>query len=145
MTKMAFTLVAMSAPFALAPCTASAAVSCKARDDSFERFLVRFEEDENFQRTRILYPLVHRIGDYSTGDLQVELWSIAKVQATQPPLIATPAQRKAKQIGEALLLATYWYAEVAHQRLEGDDFRIHYKFRCIEGCWFLEEVHDRGR
>lgn len=46
---------------------------------------------------------------------------------------------------ESILLSTKRYAEVFHDGPpESDSYRVLYKFRSIDGCWFLEEMHDKS-
>lgn len=132
--------------FAIAiwPINSSAVIVCKTPDKSFKSFLARFTEDSAFQQSRIIIPLVYRFGDYTMTNATVELWDINKIKALSYPLILSPTERKAKGIAQYDLLTTSRYAEVFQDRPEADDYRLLYKFRNVDHCWFLEEVHDKS-
>lgn len=126
------------------PLVSSAIAVCKEPDKSFKNFLSNFTEDAAFQQGRIIFPLVYRFGDYTMTDLIIELWDKDKIKTLAYPLILSRGQRKKEGIQQSYLLTTSRYAEVFQDRAEADDYRILYKFRNIEGCWFLEEVHDKA-
>jgi hypothetical protein len=126
------------------PITSTAVIVCKAPDDSFKGFFLRFTEDAAFQQSRIIFPLVHRFGDYTMTNPIIELWDINRVKTLTYPLILSQTQRKAKGIEQSDLLTTSRYAEVLQDRPEADDYRLLYKFRNVDRCWFLEEIHDRS-
>ena len=120
-------------------------VQCPAPDHSFKAFLQRFEEDAGFQRSRLALPLVARLGEYTMADVTVELWNTDKIRSLDYPLILARKGRKVEHVTEAIVLSTKRYAEVFQDGPpESDLYRMLYKFRNINGCWFLEEVHDKS-
>lgn len=128
------------------PTVAHAVVQCPVPDRSFKAFLQRFEEDVEFQRSRLVLPLVSRSGEYTMTDALVELWDIEKIKKLDYPLILSRQSRKAEKVAEDFVLLTKRYAEVFHDGPpESDMYRMLYKFRHIDGCWFLEEVHDKSQ
>ena len=128
------------------PTVASAVMQCPTPDRSFKTFLQRFEEDIEFQRSRLVLPLVSRSGEYTMTDVLVELWDIEKIKKMDYPLILSRQGRKTEKVTEDIVLFTKRYAETFHDGpSESDMYRMLYKFRQIDGCWFLEEVHDKSQ
>lgn len=128
------------------PTMASAVVQCPTSDRSFKAFLQRFEEDIEFQRSRLVLPLVSRSGEYTMTDVLVELWGIEKIRKLDYPLILSRQGKKTENVTESILLSTKRYAEVFHDGPpESDVYRMLYKFRNVDNCWFLEEVHDKSQ
>lgn len=41
-------------------------------------------------------------------------------------------------------IATQHYVEVFHSKPEADSYLVLYKFRNLDGCWYLEELHDKS-
>ncbi len=127
------------------PTAASAVVECSTPDRSFKAFLQRFEQDIKFQHSRLVLPLVFRSGDYTMTDVVIELVDLGKVEKLDYSLILSLQGRTAENVSESILLSTKRYVEVFHDGPpESDLYRMLYKFRNIEGCWFLEEVHDKS-
>jgi hypothetical protein len=121
-------------------------LECPVPDkNGFDDFLKKFEEDINFQRTRLILPLVVREGDYSMAVVEVSLWDLGKIKSLQEPLILSKSQRKKELVTEDILLNTKRYVEVFHDGPpESDLYRMLYKFRFVNGCWYLEELHDKS-
>jgi hypothetical protein len=130
--------------FLLLPGQGSAAAECKVPDASFKTFLSRFEQELAFQYSRIIFPLVFRTGDYSMTEVEIKLLDLPKVKSEKDPWILSETARKAKGILETWPVLTPRYVEVFHKRPEADSYRVLYKFRRVEGCWYLEEIHDQG-
>ena len=127
------------------PTVAFAVVQCPSHDQSFETFLQQFEEDIEFQRSRIVLPLVYRSGEYTMTNVMVELWNLEKIKKLDYPLILSRQGRKTEKVTEDIVLSTKRYVEVFHDGPPDSDlYRVLYKFRNIDGCWFLEEVHDKS-
>jgi hypothetical protein len=136
----------LAAILIILPTVAYAVVQCPTPDRSFKAFLQRFEEDIEFQRSRLVLPLVSRSGEYTMTNTLVELWDIEKIKKLSYPLILTRQGRKTEKVAEDVVLFTKRYVEVFHDGPpESDMYRMLYKFRNIEGCWFLEEVHDKSQ
>jgi hypothetical protein len=128
------------------PSVASAVMQCPKPDRSFKAFLQRFEEDIEFQRSRLVLPLVYRSGEYTMTNVLVELWDIEKIKKLDYPLILSKRGKKTENVTEAILLSTKRYTEIFHDGPSGSDlYRMLYKFRSIDSCWFLEEVHDKSQ
>ncbi|MEP6829538.1 MAG: hypothetical protein ABI963_04310 [Rhizomicrobium sp.] len=119
---------------------------CEVHDKSFKSFLSRFTEDQVFQETRLVLPLVWRAGDYLTVDASVELWTLDKIKKLDYPLIYSSKQLKEERLVQSFpIMQPGRYAEVYQENAgEADSVRVLAHFRNIEGCWFLEEVDDRG-
>lgn len=126
------------------PVASSAIVTCNVPDRSFRHFLQKFANYPNFQQSRIIFPLVHRFGDYTMTEPLIELWDLSQVKGLSYPLILSDRQRKAEGIEQLFVLTTRRYVEIVQDRPEADDYRMLYKFRRINGCWFLEEAHDKA-
>ena len=130
----------------VSPTTALSVVQCSTPDHSFKEFLQRFEESIEFQRSRIVLPMVTRFGDYTMTNVVIELWSSEKLKKLDYPLILSLHGRKKEHVMESIVLSTKRYAEVFHDGPpESDLYRVLYKFRNIDGCWFLEEMHDKSK
>ncbi|HEY1709051.1 MAG TPA: hypothetical protein VGG10_12355 [Rhizomicrobium sp.] len=129
-------------------CDSSSAVTprCAKPDASFKVFLSRFTDDKDFQRARLVLPLVARAGNYQTWDASVELWSLKKIGQMSDPLIYSRQDRKRLNLSQDIVeLRPNRYAEVYQANAgEADDTRLLYRFRDLEGCWFLEEIDDRS-
>jgi hypothetical protein len=119
-------------------------VKCAKADPSFTRFLENFSENKIFQRKRILVPLVVRQGDYFVNGAEVKLMSQPEIAKLPYALFRSAKERKAANVSQSIVLKTARYAEVFHDKDEADSDRVLYKFRNIEGCWFLEEFHDKS-
>ncbi|MES1982630.1 MAG: hypothetical protein V4443_09145 [Pseudomonadota bacterium] len=119
-------------------------VMCAKADPSFTHFLETFSEDKNFQRGRILVPLVVRQGDYFVNGAEVKLMSQPEIAKLPYSLFRSAKERKADYVSQSIALETSRYAEVLHDKDEADSDRVLYMFRNIEGCWFLEEFHDKS-
>jgi hypothetical protein len=117
---------------------------CQIPDKSFKAFFGRFVDDLQFQRSRIIFPLMYRYGDYTITNPTIELWDLKKVESLADPLIRNMKQRKSENIAQSFLLVTNRYSEVFHDVPNGDYERVLYKFRNINSCWYLEEVHDKS-
>lgn len=125
--------------------TASAIEKCAVPDKSIDGFLQKFENDIAFQRSRLILPLVARFGDYTMSNVVIELWTIDKIKTLDYPLVLSNEGKRKEAVKEATLLNTPRYVEVYHDGPpESDSYRVLYKFRSIEGCWFLEEMHDKS-
>lgn len=125
--------------------SAFAVVQCPTPDRSFKAFLQRFEGDIEFQRARLVLPLVSRAGEYTMTDVMIELWDMEKIKSLDYPLILPQKKRQAEKVMETILLSTKRYAEIFQDGPpESDVYRMLYKFRNVDGCWFLEEVHDKS-
>lgn len=136
----------LAAMLVVLPTVAQAVVQCPTPDRSFKVFLQQFEKDIEFQRSRLVLPLVSRSGEYTMTDTLVELWDIEKIKKLDYPMILSRQGRKAEKVAEDVVLFTKRYAEVFHDGPpESDMYRMLYKFRHIDGCWFLEEVHDKSQ
>jgi hypothetical protein len=125
--------------------TASASAtgtSCAKADASFGDFLRRFGENKQFQKQRIVLPLVARFGDYQVADPQIKLLSSSELDKLDYPLFRSNSEMRRDAIAQSVLLATKRYAEVIQDQDEADSDRVLFKFRSIGGCWFLEELHD---
>lgn len=141
-----YVLSLLVAMLLIMPAMASAVVQCTIPDQSFKTFLQRFEEDIEFQRSRLVLPLVSRSGEYTMANVLIELWDIEKIKALDYPLILSRQGRKTENVTESILLPTKRYTEVFHDGPpESDLYRRLYKFRSIDNCWFLEEVHDKSQ
>ena len=119
-------------------------VKCAKADSSFTRFLKTFSEDKNFQMVRTLVPLVVRQGDYFVNGAEVKLMSQPEIAKLPYSLFRSAKERKADYVSQSIALETSRYAEVLHDKDEADSDRVLYKFSNIEGCWFLEEFHDKS-
>lgn len=143
------TLAALCACMALMLPTGGAAqgiLRCPVADTKgFPAFLKKFEEDIGFQRSRIVLPLVVREGDYTVQGVSVDLWDIEKIRSLDWPLILPRTAWRKEGVSESVLLHTQRYSEVLQDGpSETDSYRLLYKFRNVDGCWFLEELHDRS-
>lgn len=128
------------------PMVASAVVQCPAPDRSFKAFLQQFEEDIEFQRSRLVLPLVSRSGEYTMTNVLVEPRDIEKIKELDYPLMLSRQGRKIENVTESILLSTKRYAEVFHDGPpEYDLYRMLYKFRSINNSWFLEAVYDKSQ
>ena len=143
MKSLRYTAIILFATIIL-PASSSAAIVCKAPDKSFKDFFVRFTEEIPFQQSRVIFPLVYRFGDYAMTTPLIELWDSNKLKAFPHPLILSRSQRKVEGVNQSFLLVTPRYSEVFQDRQEADDYRILYKFRSVDGCWFLEDIHDKA-
>ena len=126
----------------VAPHAAVAVERCPKPDATFDRFLAQFISDTTFQRSRIILPLVYRYGSYSLKDPEIQLWDIQKVKKLESPLILSGPQRMERDIVQKMPIKTKDYVEVFHGKSEADSYRILFKFRNLEGCWYLEELHE---
>lgn len=117
---------------------------CPAKDKGFKNFLKKFVADVPFQQSRVIFPLVYRYGDYSMTNPVVELWDANKIRSLPYPLIRNSLQMKAERMEQSYLLLTDRYSEVFQDIPDSDSERVLYKFRNVDGCWFLEEVHDKS-
>jgi hypothetical protein len=119
---------------------------CVKPDVSFNVFLSRFTDDKSFQRSRLVLPLVARFGNYLTNDASVELWSLEKIVRMSDPLIYSRGDIKRLDLVQRVVaFQLNRYAEVEQENAgDADDTRLLYRFRNLEGCWFLEEFDDRG-
>lgn len=117
---------------------------CAKPDKTFVVFYEHFVSNVSFQKSRIIYPLVYRFGDYAMTNPIVELWDQEKVESLPDPLIRNKKQRKAEKVEQTFLLITNRYSEVFHDVPNADYERVLYKFRNVDRCWYLEEVHDRS-
>ena len=126
--------------------SASAALAqgarCSVPDKSFESFLARFSENEQFRSGRIVFPMVYRHGRFENGDLQAQLWDAERVKALGTSLFMSRAQRTARDVVQELPIITKEYAEVYHYKRESDSYEVTFSFRRFGGCWFLEGLHD---
>jgi len=130
----------------ISPTTALSVVQCSTPDHSFKKFLQRFEENIEFQRSRIVLPMVARFGDYTMTNVIIELWNTEKIKNLNYPLILSSQGRKKEHVIESIMISTKRYTEVFHDGPpESDLYRVLYKFRNIDGCWFLEEMHDKSK
>ena len=130
----------------MSPVTAFSVAKCSKPDRSFKEFLQHFEESIEFQRNRIVLPLVARFGDYTMTNVVIELWDAEKLKKLDYPLILSSQGRVKNHVVESILLSTKRYAEVFHDGPpESDLYRVLYKFRNIDGCWFLEGIHDKSK
>lgn len=128
------------------PNMAFSMVKCSKKDSSFKEFLIKFEEGKEFQQNRIIFPLVVRFGDYTMTNIIIELWNLKKINNIGYPLIMSPQAQHKKRIAESVVLSTNRYAEIFHDGPpESDIYRVLYKFRNIDDCWFLEEMHDKSK
>lgn len=140
-----FKIAYLMTVFVILPMTAFAVEKCATPDKSFDNFLQKFESDVAFQRSRLILPLVARFGDYMMSNVVIELWTIDKIKALDYPLVLTDEGKRKEVVKETTLLNTPRYVEVYHEGPpESDSYRVLYKFRNIEGCWFLEEMHDKS-
>jgi hypothetical protein len=117
---------------------------CKKADASFRSFLSRFTDDLEFQRGRLVTPLVARAGDNVTTEMTIELWTLDHIKSLKYPLIYSSRERKKQDLDQSILLQTKRYAEVFQQQREADAIRMQYRFQYYTGCWFLIEVEDLG-
>jgi hypothetical protein len=115
---------------------------CSVPDKSFESFLARFSENEEFRSGRIVFPMMYRHGRFENGDLRAQLWDAERVKALGASLFMSRAQRTARDVVQELPLVTKGYAEVYHHKREGDSYEVTFAFRRFGGCWFLEGLHD---
>jgi len=76
------------------------------------------------------------------GDLRTELWSAEKLGHLDGPLILTRAQRQQRNVVQEVSLTTKTYVEVFHYKRDADSYEIVYAFRRVDGCWFLESLHN---
>src|SRR5438128_3740780 len=75
---------------------------CSVPDKSFESFLARFSENEQFRSGRIVFPMMYRHGRFENGDLQAQLWDAERVKALGTPLFMSRAQRTARDVVQKL-------------------------------------------
>ena len=123
--------------------TAAATVErCPKPDATFSGFLAQFAADTKFQRKRLILPLVYRYGSYWISDPKIELWDAQKIQTLKEPLMLSESKRKEKDIMQEIPIRTKKYVEVYHHKAEADTYQILFKFRNVEGCWYLDEIHD---
>ncbi len=121
------------------------AVTCTQHDASFNDFIFKFEENISFQRTRIIFPLVYRLGDYQLYNPTTKIWSLHDIMKLKYPLIYSKQQLKKEHMSQSIIIKTNRYMELYQEILgESDSVRVLYKFRMVGGCWFLEEVHDKS-
>ena len=120
--------------------------NCDKADAAFDSFLAKFTEDLAFQRSRLVYPLVVRYGNYGTSSITVQLLDKTDVTKLKDPLIYSEKERKNLDlVQEISLLQENRYAESFQVNAgEADSIRLLYKFRNISGCWYLEELHDKS-
>lgn len=117
---------------------------CTKPDASFRGFLNQFTSDITFQTGRIILPLVYRNGMYSLMDPEIQLWDLQRIRKLKDPIILSRKQREERHIEESMLIVTQSYAEVFHSKPEADSYLLLYKFRNLDGCWYLEELHDKS-
>ena len=117
---------------------------CKKHDKSFEIFLSKFEEDMVFQRSRIVMPLVSREGNYFTTDPKIELLDIDAIEKLANPLILSKKEMKSQNVQDYIIIKTDAFAELLQDQYESDANRVLFTFRNIDGCWYLEEMHDES-
>jgi len=124
--------------------TLAAGTVCAKSDPSFAKFLRQFGDDKQFQRLRTVQPLVARYGDYQMSNPDIRLLGTAELDALGYPLFRSAGELKKDGMRQSVLLYTKRYAEVVQDQTEADSDRVLFKFRSIEGCWFLEELHDKS-
>jgi len=129
--------------FISAPVSA-AGTPCEKADTSFAKFLRQFGENKQFQKRRIVLPLVARFGDYQMVAPEVKLMSSSELEKLDYPLFRSNEEMKRDGVAQSVLLSTKRYAEVVQDQADADSDRILFKFRSIGGCWFLEELHDKS-
>lgn len=115
---------------------------CPKPDATFSGFLAQFAADTKFQRKRVILPLVYRYGSYWISNPEIELWDANKIQALKEPLMLPESKRKERGIVQEIPIRTEGYVEVYHHKAEADTYQSLFKFRKVEGCWYLEEIHD---
>jgi len=115
---------------------------CTAPDTSFRAFLTAFGSTRSFQESRIVYPLVVRIGRPPSDAGTVEIWGQGAVRDLKSPAFRLTAERRRTGIEQRVTVATENYAEVFHFRPEADSYEIRYHFIKADGCWYLESYGD---
>lgn len=120
---------------------------CPKPDASFQSFLTRFTNDIEFQRSRLVLPLIARAGDGATSPATVDVWSMKDVRKLQDPLIYSTAELKKLNIGQSVDLIhdqSPSVAEVWQQERGGSDaIKLQYWFRkYLNGCWALAEFDN---
>jgi hypothetical protein len=142
------TLACFSVLLASRVCAAPVATTvthCNKPDGNFPAFLSRFTKDVDFQRARIIFPLVSRAGNGVTDPATIELWTMKDVKALTDPLIYSSAGRRAEGLIQSIaMMPGNRYAEVVQDQREADVIMLRYRFGNFSGCWFLEEVDDLG-
>jgi hypothetical protein len=127
---------------ALAETVLAQGTGCAVPDKSFQSFLGRFSEDEQFGNGRIIFPVVYRHGRFENGDLKAQIWDAERIKTLGAPLFMSRAQRTARDVVQELNLVTKAYAEVYHYKRAGDLYEVMFSFRRLNACWFLEGLHD---
>ena len=117
-------------------------VSCIRPDPSFSKFLDAFSENQGFQRSRVLVPLLLRSGEYTLHGATIQILDAVEIENLAVPLFRSKRERKNISVYQSVLFVTERYAEVFHGRSRADFDQVLYKFRKIDRCWFLEEMHD---
>jgi hypothetical protein len=136
--------IARCAVVAMSFCTINGALAndCPGPDGSFNSFLARFTDDIEFQRHRVVDPLVYRTGSLYQQTTDVELWAVDKVQALKTPLVMSRKQRRRFGILQTITFVTADYAQAHFEKPEADSYRLALTFRKIDGCWYLEQLFD---
>ena len=118
---------------------------CKQPDSSFDDFLEQFSENKRFQESRYILPLVYRSGSYSLANdygVSVELLSMEKIKSWKYSIFRSKPERIKEHIEQQIELKTEKYIELLQYLPNADADMVLYKFNEINGCWFLQELHD---
>jgi len=119
--------------------------ACKQPDKSFDDFLEQFSANKSFQESRYILPLVYRSGSYSLANdygVTVELLNMEKIKSLNYSIFRSESERVKEGIGQQIELKTERYVELLHYLPNADADMVLYKFKEINGCWFLQEFHD---
>jgi hypothetical protein len=118
------------------------ATACPGPDVTFRSFLARCTDDSEFQRDRVVDPLIYRTGNPHDQTNNVELWDIEKVRALKQPLVMQKKTQRRHGINQSIPFATSLYAQAYYDKPEADSYRLLLTFRRIDGCWYLEQLYD---
>jgi len=113
-------------------------------EPNFVAFVERFATDKSFRLERISFPLVVTLGDGAAREKVQERWSRSQFEAISAPLLLSGAALKRHGLSQRIRQVDTTDREVYQFREEADSWRRIFRFRDVDGCWYLIAYADKS-